>query len=84
MKAKLHILHFGVLLAGLLIGVMYFYIYRYDRIYQFYAVVLSVAYYVLWGILHHYLEDRFDFHIILEYVLIGGVVTLLFALVLGI
>lgn len=79
-----HLIHYIYLVLGLLVSSILFFLLRYNIFYQFYAAVGGVVYYVLWGLLHHYIEDRVNFHIISEYVLIGGIVILLFALVLGI
>jgi len=38
---------------------------------QFYVVIGVVIYYILWGVIHHSLENRTAKHIISEYVLLG-------------
>ncbi|OGC50301.1 hypothetical protein A2716_03775 [candidate division WWE3 bacterium RIFCSPHIGHO2_01_FULL_40_23] len=84
MEEKKHISHLIFLFVGLSVSFLFFFLFRFNLRYQFFSVLAGVSYYVLWAFVHHYLEDRLTFQIILEYVLIGGIVTLLFAMVLGI
>ena len=84
MNDKKHTYYFLLLFLGLAIGFLLFFTLRYNQMYQFYSVIGMVIYYILWGFFHHYEEDRLDFYIISEYLLIGSVVILLFAIVLGV
>lgn len=76
------LLHNLALLIGLLLASGIFMLVRYDPTYQFYSVVAGTLYYVLWGIVHHYLLDRVSLKAVLEYILVGGIVVLLFAMLL--
>ncbi len=82
MNEDSHITHLLILCLGILLSLFFFAYFRYNHIYQFYSVIVGVVYYIAWGFIHHLLEDRLSFPIIMEYVLIGGIVILLFALVL--
>ncbi|MBI4091462.1 hypothetical protein HY419_01775 [candidate division WWE3 bacterium] len=79
-----HLPHFLLLTAGLVVSFSFFVLNRYNNVYQFYSVIGGVFYYISWGVVHHYLEDRLDFYTVSEYVLFGGIVVMLFALVLGV
>ena len=78
-----HLVHYLVLIFGLLSCFFFFLLLRYNPTYQFYAVCAAVVWYLFWGIVHHYLENRVSIPIILEYLLVGGLVVLLFALMLN-
>lgn len=43
-----------------------------DRQLQMLIMVMTVFFYVLWGILHHLLEHDLSIKIVIEYVLIGS------------
>ena len=46
-------------------------------------VVSGMAvFYTIWGITHHVLEDEFDFEVLLDYLLIAGLVVVIFLLAL--
>ena len=47
------------------------------------VVALADFGYVLWGVIHHYREGRFNWGIVTEYLLLGVVVLLAFGLTLG-
>ena len=79
-----HFIQYSVLFLGLLFSTLLFFLLRYNVSYQFYSAVAGVVFYILWGVTHHFLEGRESLPIIMEYFLIGGIVVLLFALVLGI
>lgn len=79
-----HFVQYAVLFLGLSFSTILFFLLRYNVSYQFYSAVVGVVIYVLWGVIHHYCEGRESLPVIMEYLLIGGIVVLLFALVLGI
>ena len=79
-----HLIHLIYLFLGLCFSFFLFITLQYDPLYQFFAIALGVLYYIVWGCLHHYFMDRLSFHVALEYILVGSVVLLLLALVLGI
>ena len=77
-----HIKHYLILVLGLLVSFVVFILVKFNPAYQFSALAGGVLYYVLWGIIHHRLEGRFDFSIIFEYILVGGIVLFLYFLLL--
>jgi len=59
--------HYLVLLFILTFGaVAFFYFQRYPQA-QIVSLFLTASFYVLWGIVHHYLEGNLHIRIILEY-----------------
>ncbi len=82
MEERKHLSHYLVLVLGLCAGLISFLLFRYDSSIQMYSIVGMVAFYILWGIIHHYLEDRVTPHIVWEYILLGCVILLLYSLVL--
>ncbi len=77
-----HVAHYIMLAIGLLVAFFFVFLLRYNTSYQFFALLAGVLFYLGWGIIHHYIEGRLDLHIFGEYVLIGALVTLLFAMML--
>lgn len=72
-----------VLVIMLALGVGAFYIVRPNRNLQLAAGIATAVGYVLWGIIHHVMEDDLHLRIVIEYVLIGAIaVVLLFTIAL--
>jgi hypothetical protein len=80
MSFKIHLVHYLVLFAVLVSGFLAFFKYQGHQVTQFYIVVATVLSYVLWGVVHHKLEKRLSIGVIMEYVLVGTLVILLFFL----
>lgn len=75
-------LHYLSLLLILLLGIGGFLIFRYQPSLRLLAVGLAVAGYILWGVVHHYLEDRLQWDVVGEYILVGILALLLLLLTL--
>ena len=82
MSHKIHLLHYVILFLILASGLAGFLVLSFKPFYQFLVIVATVVGYVIWGIAHHYLEDRLSWGVIVEYFLIGTLVIFLFGLVL--
>lgn len=80
---KVHLLHYFVLFLILAVGFIFFLSLRYSPLQQFLVIVVVDILYLLWGILHHYLEERLSWGVVTEYLLVGSVVLLAFGLTLG-
>lgn len=83
MKNK-HFVHYLLLILILTVGFAFFLLFRYQPNLQFSAVILTVIGYVSWGLLHHHSHKDLSKGIIMEYILMGLLVILLFAISLGI
>ncbi|MDP1759921.1 MAG: hypothetical protein Q8L01_00395 [Candidatus Woesebacteria bacterium] len=66
-----HFSHYFSLIAIFIVGILGFYLFSYDKIFQIgVAVVLAVTY-VLWGIIHHTIHKDIYFLVILEYITVA-------------
>jgi len=84
MKDKRKVLHYMLLALVLVIGFSFFMLFRYQPRMQFAAVCATVVGYVSWGILHHHSHKELSKGVMTEYILMGLLVILLFALSLSI
>jgi len=68
---KEHLGHYLVLLFILLFGILAFiYFQRFPQT-QIISVFLTASFYVLWGIIHHFLEGDLNIRVILEYLAVA-------------
>lgn len=66
-----HLGHYLVLLFILVFGaIAFFYFQRFPQA-QTVSIFLTASFYVLWGIVHHYLEGDLHLRVIMEYVAIA-------------
>lgn len=80
MSKLLHTLFYIALFAALASAGWLFFAFQGQRSYQLFVVTGMAVFYMVWGILHHILEDEFDFEVLLDYLLIAGLVVVLFLL----
>lgn len=78
-----HILHYLVLAFILIGGTMTFWFVRPDTFLQLVVGIVTSLSYVLWGIIHHWLQKDLHQKIVVEYILIGVIAVILLATVLG-
>jgi hypothetical protein len=80
-----HIPHYLSLMAILLAGVVGFYLFSYDRLFQA-AVGVSIAVsYVAWGIVHHLIHDDLYPSVIVEYILVASLgLVIVFSLIFNV
>jgi hypothetical protein len=79
-----YIFHYLPLLSILLLGGYLFVHFSHFPSYQFLVVLGIVTAYFIWGIVHHAVLKRFSAGVLLEYLLIAGLVVMMFASVLNI
>lgn len=65
------LVHYLILFVGIALLGSFFIYYKYEPDIQVWIALLGSAYYVFWGIIHHYIEGRISKFIIFEYILIG-------------
>ncbi|MBU2577297.1 hypothetical protein KKA69_00530 [Patescibacteria group bacterium] len=66
-EIKEHINHYLVLLFILIFGALaFFYFQRVPQV-QVLSVFITAVFYVVWGIVHHYLEEDLHLRVVLEY-----------------
>ena len=66
-----HLLHYLILTVILFLAVILFFIFSGNRQYQFYTAIITSIIYLIWGIVHHYLEGDLHPKIVVEYLLIA-------------
>jgi len=59
--------HYLILILILGIGLVSFWFFHYQKMMQIWTVVLTGLAYVLWGVIHHYLEKTLHAKLVLEY-----------------
>ena len=78
---KYKIIEYTVLLVGIAVyAFLFLYLYRDSNSMRLLITALAVLFYIMWGVVHHYLEKRLTIEIAFEYILIG-VLTFLLVLV---
>jgi hypothetical protein len=79
--------HFGYYLslaAILLLGVVLILLTGPNLKLQSLVILLTVFFYILWGVLHHHINHELTAKIVVEYVLIGALgVSILFFMIMG-
>ena len=80
---KEHTAEYLILFTVILIFLLLFFIFRFDKKVLVVISALGSVFYILWGIIHHVLRDRFTKSILWEYVLFGSLVFLLLYTVLS-
>lgn len=83
MIRKHHVVHYLVLLAILASGVVMFLYENGDHSAQLAVAIVTSFAYVLWGIIHHSLQEDLHRKIVVEYVLMGMIAVMLFLIVLS-
>lgn len=68
---KEHLGHYLVLLFILTFGAFAFFYFQRHPQAQTVSIFLTASFYVLWGIIHHYLEGNLHIRIILEYIAVA-------------
>jgi len=67
---QLHLSHYFVLLIILNIGVGAFLFFHYNTVFQVYILMATSGAYLLWGIIHHWLDNELHLKVIIDYLLI--------------
>ncbi len=80
---KPHIIHFLVLLAILAIGTFMFFYENGNHPFQLAVAVMTTIAYVIWGMIHHAIQQDLHRKVVVEYVLIGMIAIMLFLIVLS-
>lgn len=72
-----HLPHYISLIGILLAGLIGFYIFSYDRIFQM-GIVIALAFsYISWGIIHHTIHKDISVSIVVEYLAVSLLGTVL-------
>jgi hypothetical protein len=83
-KFKKHLGYYISLIAILAFGLVLVLLTANDPKMQSLAILLTVFFYVLWGIVHHLINHELTLRIVIEYVLIGALgLSILFFMLVG-
>jgi len=83
-KLKKHFGYYLSLLAILLLGLVLILLASPNIKLQSLVISLTVFFYVLWGVLHHFINHELTLRIMVEYVLIGALgISVIFFMMLG-
>lgn len=77
-KRIISILHIIVLSLIFVSSVWAFLHFKALPLMQLYVVVVAVLTYIVWGAIYHFLNKRLTVGLLLEYILVGALVLLLF------
>lgn len=82
---KKHIPHYFSLIAIFFVGVMGFYLFSYDKVFQIGVAVALATSYVSWGIIHHAIHKDISLSVVLEYVAVAilGLIMILSLILRG-
>lgn len=81
-KITKHLPHYLALLGILGAGVVGFYIFSYDRLFQAAVAVALAISYVAWGIVHHMIHDDLHPAVVIEYILVASLgLVIVFSLI---
>jgi len=72
-----HIVHYLILFIGLLFFGFGFLYFKHNKETEFFITASASVFYVLWGIIHHAVENRLTRFIALEYFLFGSLIFFL-------
>jgi hypothetical protein len=86
MKEKIskHLAYYISLITVLTLGLILIFFTRPNIVLQALVILLTVVFYVLWGILHHLVNHELSLRIVVEYILIGALgISILFFMLTG-
>ena len=78
-----HIIEYSVLGGLLILFVVFFWYFRFDKTALLIVSGVGSLFYSIWGVVHHAMQDRLTRIIAIEYFLFGFFVFLLLFLVIG-
>jgi len=83
-KIRNHLAYYISLIIMLSLGLVLIFLTRPNIVIQGLAILLTVFFYVLWGILHHFINHQLTLRIVVEYILIGALgISILFFMLTG-
>ncbi len=78
-----HLPHYFALFGILVVGIIGFAVFSYDRIFQMIVAVSVAVAYVIWGLVHHSIHRDLYFSVILEYLAVAALgLVMVFSLIL--
>jgi len=83
-KTTKHIGHYISLVSMFTFGILGLLLFREDKKLEMAVVILIAIFYVIWEIIHHYVNHSLNSKVVVEYILIGSLgIAALFFLMMG-
>lgn len=77
-----HLPHYFGLIGVLVLGVLAFYLFSYDRSFQAAVVVAVAVSYVVWGVMHHHIHRDLHLAVFIEYLAVASLgLVIVFSLI---
>ncbi len=71
------LIEYAILFVGVVAYAYLFWVFRHNNSARLLLTAEAVLFYILWGVIHHFLEKRLTVEIAFEYILIGFLTFLL-------
>jgi len=81
-ELKNHLFDYLLLFSAGIFFLLAINLFRGERLIEFIILLSFVSFYILWGIYHHIIIDRFHLKIVLEYILIGFIFLFLLKIII--
>jgi hypothetical protein len=83
-KFKKHLAYYMSLIIMLLFGLILIFLTKPNILLQALVILLTVIFYVIWGVVHHLINHELTLRIVVEYILIGALgISILFFMLTG-
>ncbi len=81
-RATKHLLHYLPLIAVFLAGLLAFWLFSYNRVFQIIVAVVVAVSYVVWGVIHHAIHKDLYLSTVVEYIVIASLgLIIIFSLI---
>jgi len=77
-----HLLDYLLLFTAGIFFILSLNLFRGERFLEFIVILAFVSFYIIWGIYHHLIVDKFHFKIVIEYILIGFIFIFLLKIII--
>jgi len=81
-ELKKHSLDYLLLFTSGTFFVLSLNLFRGERIIEFIILLSFISFYIIWGIYHHIIIDKFHFKIVLEYIMIAFILIFLLKIII--
>jgi hypothetical protein len=81
-ELKQHSLDYLLLFTGGIFFLLSLNLFRGERLLEFIVLLAFVSFYIIWGVYHHLVIDKFHFKIVLEYIMIGFILLFLLKIII--
>ena len=81
-ELRKHSLDYLLLFTGGIFFLLSLNLFRGERLLEFIVLLAFVSFYIIWGVYHHLVIDKFHFKIVLEYIMIGFILLFLLKIII--